>query len=181
VQFLSLLVEVVLPITKTLVEMMGGRGHEGSGPEGGARAPDPVLATAQFAGRFVILSPSHGTKKDAVKLGDEAGGNGELFHPGQAFLEGSDMIGDLDNGLSHGRIVGFDLEQEQFVNLSVSVFDEGTENGFAAKEGPDEQVGVGQEASCSAEFRDRAVGFGQKSGEAPVHREIGGSGGGIKA
>lgn len=55
---------------------------------------------------------------------DEAGGNGDLTEPGQAGLQDTDMVGELDDGGTRGFFIRFHLEEEEFIDFGIGVLDE---------------------------------------------------------
>lgn len=77
------------------------------------------------------------------------------------------FLGDL------GEEAMFGPEFDGLGDVRVAVLDEGGEDGLATELRADEEMGIGQEATDSAEFRDGMVGLREEHGELPSDREIG--------
>jgi len=116
--------QVAFPLAEERVNLVGGWRHVSGGVQRGAGTSDPVLGAAEFAGGFRGFPAAHRLEENGVSFLDEAGGDGNLTEPGQAGLQGTDMVGDLDDGGTRGLFIRVHLEEEEFIDFGIGVLDE---------------------------------------------------------
>ena len=130
-------------------EDLVGRGRDEEGVAG-ARAGDPVLRGAEFAG--LLFAAATFCEEHAMDFFDEAEGKrktfGEALH---AVLHRGDVVGHLGDVVQRGAAGGVVFEEQEFGEGGLRAFDLGREDGFLAHVGVEEELGVGEQSGDAGE------------------------------
>src|SRR5579885_270539 len=132
------------------------RRHEPRLVVGLSGSSEPDRPRADFS--RMLVSPTHSRQQGRVNLTDQMQGKrhtaANLF---QTMFDRSDVVADLGGVGGVFNLIGLHFKQEKLVQAGHRALDSTGQHGFAAEEGPDEEVWVGEHPPKARKFPKRSI------------------------